>query len=159
MCRGDLSPSPPLVTRLITSWFTASVEKAWLDEILFFEVVILMVKNKKICTIKDTMPIKINLVHYRNLITWTRAKLPVAFVKNNFESIRFYSIEKKSLFLYIFSSSSLSLSRLLRYYIIFFTRTNKKPLTFCFLLKFLSWCPCQHRITDYQSFHFSLFLP
>ena len=39
--------------------------------------------------------------------------------EKNFEIIRFYSIEKKSLFLYVFSSSGLSLSRLLRFYIIF----------------------------------------
>ena len=99
MCRGDLPSFPPLVTRLIPSWFTASVEKAWLDEILFFEVVILMVKNKKICAIKDTMPIKINLMHYRNVITWTRAKLPVAF--EGFDTIYIFG----SFFLFIIIAS------------------------------------------------------
>ena len=82
-----------------------------------------------------------------------------SIVENNFETIRFYSIEKKSLFLYAFSSSRLSLSRLLRFSNIFSRVPTKKPLPFCFLLKFLSWCRCQHRITNYQSFHFSLFLP
>ena len=61
------------------SWFTVSVEKVWFYEILFFQVVILMVKNKKRCAIRDTMSIKINVMHHRNYIMWTRIKLPVVF--------------------------------------------------------------------------------
>ena len=34
------------------------MEKAWFHEILFFQVVIAMVKDKKSCIIKDMMPIK-----------------------------------------------------------------------------------------------------
>ena len=35
------------------------MEKAWFCETLFFQVVIVMVKDKKRCTIKDTMSIKV----------------------------------------------------------------------------------------------------
>ena len=55
------------------------MEKAWFCEILFFQVVIVMVKDKKRCTIKDTMSIKASFILYRNCITWTRVKLPVVF--------------------------------------------------------------------------------
>ena len=55
------------------------MEKAWFCEILFFQVVIVMVKDKKRCTIKDTMSIKVSFIHYRNCITWTRIKLLVVF--------------------------------------------------------------------------------
>ena len=55
------------------------IEKAWFYEILFSQVVIVMVKDKKRCTIKDTMSIKVSFIHYRNCITWTRVKLPVVF--------------------------------------------------------------------------------
>ena len=55
------------------------MEKAWFYEILFFQVVIVMVKDKKRCTIKDTMSIKVSFIHYRNCITWARVKLPVVF--------------------------------------------------------------------------------
>ena len=41
--------------------------------------VIVMVKDKKNWTIKDTMSIKIGFKHYRNYITWTRVKLPAIF--------------------------------------------------------------------------------
>ena len=47
--------------------------------ILFFQVVIVMVKDKKRCTIKDAMSIKVSFIHYRNCITWTRIKLLVVF--------------------------------------------------------------------------------
>ena len=53
------------------------MEKARFYQILFFQVVIAMVKDKKRCTIKDTTSIKINFIHYRNYITWI--KLPVVF--------------------------------------------------------------------------------
>ena len=38
------------------------MEKTWFYEKLFFEVVIVMVKDKKYC-IKDTMSIKVSFVH------------------------------------------------------------------------------------------------
>ena len=65
----------------IPSYFTAPMEKVWFSEILFFQVVIVMVKDKKRCTIKDTMTIKTSFVHYRNYIMWTRVKLPVVFLE------------------------------------------------------------------------------
>ena len=55
------------------------MEKAWFYEILFFQVIIVMVKDKKRCTLKDAMSITISFMHYRNYITWTRVKLPVVF--------------------------------------------------------------------------------
>ena len=55
------------------------MEKAWFCEILFFQVVIVMIKDKKRCTIKDTMSIKVNFILYKNCITWTRVTLPVVF--------------------------------------------------------------------------------
>ena len=48
------------------------MEKAWFYEILFFQVVIVMVKDKKRCTVKDTMSIKIDFMHYRNYFTWAK---------------------------------------------------------------------------------------
>ena len=45
------------------------MEKAWFYEILFFQVVIVILKDKKRCTIKDTMSIKISFMHYRNNIS------------------------------------------------------------------------------------------
>ena len=65
----------------IPSWFIAPVEKVWFYKILFFQVLIVMLKDKKSCTIKDTMSVKISFIHYRNYITWTRVKLPVVFEK------------------------------------------------------------------------------
>ena len=67
----------------IPLWFIASVAKLWFYEILFFQVTILMVKDKKrrSFTLKDTMSIKIIFMHNRNYITWTRVKLPVLFVE------------------------------------------------------------------------------
>ena len=55
------------------------MEKAWFYETLFFQLIIVMVKNTKRCTIKDTVSIKISFMHYRNYITWTKGKLPVVF--------------------------------------------------------------------------------
>ena len=55
------------------------MEKAWIYEVLFFQVVIVMVKNKNRCTMKDTMSMKICFMHYRNYIKLTRVKLPVVF--------------------------------------------------------------------------------
>ena len=55
------------------------MKKVWLYEILFFQMVIAMVKDKKRCTIKDTMSIKISFMHYRNYITRAKLKLPVVF--------------------------------------------------------------------------------
>ena len=49
------------------------MEKAWFYEILFFHVVIVMVKDKK-----DALE-KFSFIYYRNYITWTRVKLPVVF--------------------------------------------------------------------------------
>ena len=49
------------------------MEKAWIYEILFYQVVIVMVKDKDRCTIKDIF------MHCRNYIRWTRVKLPVVF--------------------------------------------------------------------------------
>ena len=47
-------------------------EKAWICEILFYQVAIVMVKDKNRCTVKDTMSIKISFMQYKNYITWTR---------------------------------------------------------------------------------------
>ena len=55
------------------------MEKAWFYEKMFFQVVIVKVKEKKRCPIKDTMLVKISFMHYRNYITSTRVKLPVVF--------------------------------------------------------------------------------
>ena len=54
-------------------------EKAWICEILFYQVAIVMVKDKNRCTMKDTMSIKISFMQYKNYITWTRLTLPVVF--------------------------------------------------------------------------------
>ena len=42
------------------------MEKAWIYEVLFFQVV--MIENKNRCTMKDEMSMKICLMHYRNYI-------------------------------------------------------------------------------------------
>ena len=47
----------------VTSWFIAPMEKARFYKRLFFEVVIVMVKEKK-CSIKDTMSTKFSYRHY-----------------------------------------------------------------------------------------------
>ena len=47
----------------VASWFIAPMEKEWFYKILFFEVVIVMVKEKKY-SIKDTVPIKFSFMHY-----------------------------------------------------------------------------------------------
>ena len=51
------------------------MEKTWFYKRLFFEVVIVMIKDKKY-SIKDTMSIKISFMHY---MQWTRVMLPVVF--------------------------------------------------------------------------------
>ena len=55
------------------------MEKAWFYEILFFQVIIVMVKDKNRYIIKDTTSIKISFTYYRNHITWARVKLPLGF--------------------------------------------------------------------------------
>ena len=45
------------------------MEKAWFYEILFFQVVIVIVKDKNKFTIKDTMSSKIGFMHYWNYFT------------------------------------------------------------------------------------------
>ena len=45
------------------------VEKVWFYEILFLQVVIVIVKDKKRCIIKDAMSIKTTFMHYKNYIT------------------------------------------------------------------------------------------
>ena len=62
-----------MVSMDIPSYFIAPMEKAW-----FYEIIV-MVKDKKICPIKDAMSIKISFMHYRNYITWTRVKSAVDF--------------------------------------------------------------------------------
>ena len=51
------------------------MEKTWFYKRLFFELVIVMVKDKKY-SIKDTMSIKISLMHYMQL---KKIMLPVVF--------------------------------------------------------------------------------
>ena len=53
------------------------MERAQFYERLFFEVIILMVKDKKY-GIKDTMSIKNSFIHY---MKWTRVMLPEVFDK------------------------------------------------------------------------------
>ena len=62
----------------ITPLFLAPMEKARFYEKLFFELVIVMVRDKKKYSIKDKMPIKISFMHY---MKWTRVMLPVVFEK------------------------------------------------------------------------------
>ena len=57
----------------------APTENAWICEILFYQIAIVMLKDKNRCTIKDTMSMKISFMQYRNYITWTRVTLPVVF--------------------------------------------------------------------------------
>ena len=59
----------------IHSWFIAPMEKAWFHKILFFEKVIVMVKDKKY-SIKDATSVKISFRHH---MKWTRIMLPVVF--------------------------------------------------------------------------------
>ena len=47
----------------------APTEKAWICRILFYQVAIVMVKDKDRCIIKDTMSIKISFMQNRNNIT------------------------------------------------------------------------------------------
>ena len=53
----------------------APMEKTWFYKRLFFELVIVMVKDEKY-RIKDTMSIKVSLMHYMQL---TRVMLPEVF--------------------------------------------------------------------------------
>ena len=53
----------------------APMEKTWFYKRLFFEFVIVMVKDEKY-RIKDTMSIKVSLMHYMQL---TRVMLPEVF--------------------------------------------------------------------------------
>ena len=69
----------------VPSWFIVPMEKAWFYEILFFQAVIVMVKDKKRCTVKDTMSIKISFMHYRNY--FTRAKVAYQEVTDSFRGI------------------------------------------------------------------------
>ena len=46
----------------VASWFGAPMEEEWFYKILFFEVVIVMVKEKKY-SIKDIVPIKLSFMH------------------------------------------------------------------------------------------------
>ena len=51
----------------IVSWFIAPMEKAWFYKRLFFEVVIVMARDKntvKKYSKKDTMSIKFNFIYY-----------------------------------------------------------------------------------------------
>ena len=57
------------------SWFIAPMEKAWFYERLFFEVVIVMMKDKKY-NMKYTVSIKISFMHY---MKWTRVMSPAIF--------------------------------------------------------------------------------
>ena len=59
--------------RNILSLFIALIDKAWFYERLFFEVVIIMVEDKKT---KDTMSIKISFMVY---MKWTIVMLSVDF--------------------------------------------------------------------------------
>ena len=47
----------------IVSWFIAPMEKAWFYKRLFFELVIVMARDKKY-SIKDAMSVKFNFMHY-----------------------------------------------------------------------------------------------
>ena len=61
----------------ISPWFIVAIGKTWFYERLFFEVVIIMVKDKKYSA-KDTMSIKISFMHY---MKWARVMFPVVFEK------------------------------------------------------------------------------
>ena len=60
----------------ISSSLIFPMEKVRLHEGFFFEVVMVMLKDKQKYTIKDTMSIKISFMHY---MKWIRVMLPVAF--------------------------------------------------------------------------------
>ena len=70
------------------------MEKTWFYEILFFQMIIVMVKDKK-----DALC----FMHYRNYITWTRVKLPIVFEEFDMVYIfcsfflRSWSIGKRSI--------------------------------------------------------------
>ena len=60
----------------IYRWLIAPMEKAWFYEGFFFEVVMVMLKDKNI--IKDTMSIQISFMYY---MKWIKVLLLVVFVK------------------------------------------------------------------------------
>ena len=70
------------------------MEKTWFYEILFFQMIIVMVKDKK-----DALC----FMHYRDYITWTRVKLPIVFEEFDMVYIfcsfflRSWSIGKRSI--------------------------------------------------------------
>ena len=45
------------------------MEEVWYYELLFFQVVIVMVKDKKRCIVKDAVLIKTRFTHCKNYIT------------------------------------------------------------------------------------------
>ena len=55
------------------------MEKAWFYEILFFQVVIVMVKDIKRCTIKDTLSIKISFMQLQELQYVNKSKVTSSF--------------------------------------------------------------------------------
>ena len=65
-------------------WFVALTEKSCFYESLFFEMVMVMVKDYKKYRIKYTMSIKISFMHY---MKWTRVMLPVVSEKFELVSI------------------------------------------------------------------------
>ena len=67
-------------------WFVALTEKSCFYESLFFEMVMVMVKDYKKYRIKYTMSIKISFMHY---MKWTRVMLPVVSEKFELVSIFF----------------------------------------------------------------------
>ena len=55
------------------------MKKAWFYEIFFFQVVIVMVKDKERCTIKYTMSIKISAMHLQELHYVNKSKVTSSF--------------------------------------------------------------------------------
>ena len=55
------------------------MKKAWFYEILFFQMVIVMVKDEKRCTIKYTMSIKISAMQLQELHYVNKSKVTSSF--------------------------------------------------------------------------------
>ena len=55
------------------------MKNAWFYEIFFFQVVIVMVKDKERCTIKYTMSIKISAMHLQELHYVNKSKVASSF--------------------------------------------------------------------------------
>ena len=55
------------------------MKKTWFYEILFFQVVIVRVKDKKRCTIKYTMSIKISAMQLQELHSVNKSKVTSSF--------------------------------------------------------------------------------